>query len=150
MLSSWTLRYSGVNGASCPTPRSLVGSNLNCPPTVPGLTIAFHWPFQLGYFASWVTCALPLLISSAQANATMSSAIEPRSDMMTLSGQPSGGSQREDASDPTGMAAELMATDGLLAVKREATSGLHRCEGANDPLSEVPLARGDDQATAAK
>src|SRR5215813_10212889 len=84
MLSSWTLRYSGVNGASCPTLRSLVGSNLNCPPTVPGLTIAFHWPFQLGYFPSWVTCALPLLINSAQANATTSNAIEPRSDMMTL------------------------------------------------------------------
>src|SRR5215510_12186703 len=62
MLSSWTLRYSGVNGACCPTPRSLVGSNLNCPPTVPGLMIAFHWPFQLGYFPSLATCALPHLL----------------------------------------------------------------------------------------
>jgi len=38
------------------------------------------------------------------------------------------------------MAAELMATDGLLAVKREATSGLHRCEGANDPYRKYRLA----------
>src|SRR5262245_35601878 len=122
MLSSWTLRYSGVNGACCPTPRSLVGSNLNCPPTVPGLTIAFHWPFQLGYFPSLVTCALPLPISGAQANPTASITasivVEPRSNMMTsrdstqeLAGKPA------DASDPTAVAAELMPADGVLSVK---------------------------------
>src|SRR5262249_16503676 len=90
MLSSWTLRYSGVNGACCPTPRSLVGSNLNCPPTVPGLTIAFHCPFRSGNLPPLATCALPLLISSAQANPqanpTPSMAIELRSDRLILTG----------------------------------------------------------------
>src|SRR5262245_55567111 len=79
MLSSSTFWYSGVSGACWPGPQGLVGSKVTRWPPRPGVMIRFHWPFQLGYFAS-SACAAPSVMVSAVAIAMA----ELRSGMLFL------------------------------------------------------------------
>src|SRR5438477_10601710 len=83
MLSSKTFWYSGVSGASCAGPEALVGSNFMIWLLAPrGGLIAFHSPFQLGYFASSAARAPPIAVISAAASARIP--VELRYNMIML------------------------------------------------------------------
>src|SRR5215467_1882385 len=73
MLASSTARYSGVSGASWPSPQGLVWSNDGCPGS-PRTMKRFQWPFKLGYFEKstiWALAADAKRVASIIAPSTL-------------------------------------------------------------------------------
>src|SRR5579872_5059065 len=85
MLASMIARYSGVNGASWPSPQGFVWSNEGWPPS-PRTMRRFHWPVQSGYLASSNACAATGIAAASTIALNMSFRIVARMTSPTFVG----------------------------------------------------------------